>query len=435
MAQPRLTTPEIHQAIQKIRQIRTPNIDGEVLANMAEICHKCALKNHEVRGLNIGDVSKSGIARNTMSVKGTPIPISAPAKVIVQSHMNHLKKAGHRLYPKRPLFPQKKSGLRYTSESFNNHIVKCLDNMDSGFRLENIRQAGIRDHFDRLLKQGMLADECLKQTADFARVDKNDSSEMRHLKNLLEGEIQSTGNKPPRPGEFGFYLGKIENATDYRRENVELILGQLEKNKYEITTKQKNKSYEEVLDPIWLKLNQIENELNKEPKLDSKKMVESVIERLDKVNFEINKLKKSNCEENIESTLQALEEIYREIVAEPKLDYEEKLECILQHLEDLRDEINSERQLKNNVKKQLNEMINDKKKKIAYRFSAQISPSISDEFESITDAIKNYIPEKDKRSSSSMEWARYFGYDEHRSQSEKRDIDSDKDSKKDDEAI
>lgn len=434
MARTRLTTAEIQKAIQKIRQVQTPTIDGEVLANMAEICHKCALKNHEVRGLNIGDVSQSGIARNTISVNGTPIPISDWVKTIVQNHMNHLKKAGHRFYPKKPLFPQKKSGSRYTPESLNNHIDNCLNNIDSGFRLENIRQAGIRDHFYKLLKQGMSANECLKQTADLARVDKNDSSEMRHLKNLLDGEIQSTGNKSPKPGEFEYYLENIEYAANYRRKNVELILDQLEMNMYEITTKEKKSFYEEALDPIWSKLNQIKNELNKEPKLDSKERVESIKERLNKVNLEINRLKKSNCEEIVESNLLDLEEIYCEIAEQPKLNDEEKLECILQHLEDLRNEIKSARQLSNDVKKQLNKMINDEKKKITDSFSTQNSPPVG-EFKSIADAIKNFNPENDKHDSSSMDWARCFGYDEHQSQNEKRDIDSNKDLNKDDEAI
>ena len=241
-----LKTKEIQQAITEIRQVRTSNIDGEILANMAEICHECALKNHEVRGLNIGHVSKSGIAQNSIKIKNDYIPISETAQGIVQNHIDHLKKTGHRLYPGKPLFPQKKSGLRYTNKTFNNHIDECLKNIDSGVRLENIRQAGIRNYNKKLLKQGIPADECLDQTADFARVDKKDSGEMQYLKNLLDYKIPGTGKK----AGFGFYIGKIEEAYNHRRKNNDLIWDQLERIKYGISNKQKYKR-NEILDSVW----------------------------------------------------------------------------------------------------------------------------------------------------------------------------------------
>ncbi|MEE4605947.1 MAG: hypothetical protein V2J65_32020 [Desulfobacteraceae bacterium] len=432
MPRPSLTNAQIQNDIQKIKQVRTRNIDGEVLANMAGICHTCALKNHEVHGLNIGDVSKSGTAYNTISIKGVPIPISVAAQGIVQNHINHLKKSGYRLYPRQPIFPQKKSGLRYTNKSFNNHIDKCLNDKDSGFRLENIRQAGIRDHFNNLLNRGISADQCLELTADFARVDKQNPNEMRYLKNLLDHRIPGSGNKPLKPGDFAFHLDKIENAHNHRRKNIASILERLEQIKYGITTKQKYNKYEE-LDTVWAELNNVDFELRKEPKLDDEEKVKSVIERLDEVKNEINELPKSSCEEKIESNLEILNKISEEIVAEPKLSDKEKILSMLNHLEDLRNEITNEPKLTGEEKKLLNDEINHKIVKTKKSFTTENKPVGEAEFKSVADFVKNFTERNNDRDSTSMDWVRYFGYDVGKQQSEQPGNDKSEDPKEGDE--
>lgn len=431
-----LTTAQIQNDIQKIKQVRTRKIDGEVLANMAGICHACALKNHEVHDLKIGDVSKSGTALNNMSIKGVSIPISAAAKGIVQNHINHLKKSGYRLYLYKPLFPQIRSRLRYTSKSFNKHIDKCLNNKYSGFRLENIRQAGIRDHFNNLLNRGISADQCLELTADFARVDKQNPNEMRHLKNLLDLIIEGSGNKPLKPGDFAFHLDKIENAHNHRRKNIVLILERLEQIKYGITTKQKYNKYEE-LDTVWAELNHVDNELRKEPKLDDEEKVKSIIERLDEVKNEINELPKLSYKEKIEfnldiinkieSTLEILNKINEEIAAEPKLSDKEKLLSKLNHLEDIRNEITNEPKLTGEVKKLLNDMINHEKVRANKSFTTENEPVGEAEFKSVTDFVKNCTERNNDRDSTSMDWVRYFGYDVGKQQSEQPRSDTSED--------
>jgi hypothetical protein len=73
----------------------------------------------------------------------------------------------------------------------------------TGITLEEIRQAGICNHYERLKSQGLPPRDCLKKTAGFARIGE------KQVKGILSGNIQSTGKKE---GSFLKYLKKIEKT-------------------------------------------------------------------------------------------------------------------------------------------------------------------------------------------------------------------------------
>ena len=61
---PEHTEQQILDLIRKVRQGSSPAIDGEVLANVLELCHLCGLTKQELINLRIGDViSKGAIAK------------------------------------------------------------------------------------------------------------------------------------------------------------------------------------------------------------------------------------------------------------------------------------------------------------------------------------------------------------------------------------
>ena len=396
--------------LQIIQQVRTKNIDGEVLANMALICHECALKNSELYGLKIGDVSKAGVAYNHINVKGEslPISISGTAQGIIQNHINHLKKCGHSLRLDSPLFPQKKSKAQYTSKLFNEHVDECLKNKDSDFRLENIRQAGIRNHFEELLKKRIPADKCLEQTADFARCNIKNPSEERHLKNLLAGQIQRSGNKPLQQSDWTIYYSKIENAHSYRRENINSILEKIEKIKFIITTKQRNNKFEE-LSIVFQGLSKIEYEIRREPKLDDQAKLKSILEQLENIKQDIHVSSKSNCEAKAESNLLVLEEVANQIASEPKLSAKEVYDLKIEHLERLRNQIKSEPKLTDEVKGLMSNRIDEEIKSIESSFlTVQTHPSNVPRL-SLAELIESYKA-VDKPCPRLMKLMKCFGY-------------------------
>ena len=69
--------------------------------------------------------------------------------------------------------------------------------------LEQIRQAGICKRYNKLKDQGLTARDCLKETADFARISK------KQVKGILTGHIQPTGEKE---NSFRKYLKEIEDV-------------------------------------------------------------------------------------------------------------------------------------------------------------------------------------------------------------------------------
>jgi len=80
---------------------------------------------------------------------------------------------------------------------------KYNDAANNLINLEKIRQAGICRRYEQLKKQGLSPRECLKKTADFARISE------RHAKGILKDQKQPTGRKTSSVSE---YLEKIEMA-------------------------------------------------------------------------------------------------------------------------------------------------------------------------------------------------------------------------------
>jgi hypothetical protein len=81
---------------------------------------------------------------------------------------------------------------------------KASDNAKTHIALEQIRQAGICNYYDKLRQKGLSASQCIDETKIFAR-----HKSYRATKDLLAGQIQPTGIKE---SSFSKYLKAIEDV-------------------------------------------------------------------------------------------------------------------------------------------------------------------------------------------------------------------------------
>lgn len=196
----------------KMRSVKISAIDGVVISNIAWICFECALKKGELINMLIGDVASKSIVGGKMRIEDgdnedKELILSVVAKQVLQDHLQHLEKSGHKRYPISPLFPTKRK-TRYPERHLQNHWKKMCDACSTEISLEEVRQGGICNHYDSLKAVGLPARECLEETAKFARIRK------RHAADLLADQIQPTGNKPNALYDHLGEIEKFEKASE-----------------------------------------------------------------------------------------------------------------------------------------------------------------------------------------------------------------------------
>jgi hypothetical protein len=212
--QPPVSAANLMSLIGSINPASANAFDGVVLSNLIRVCYECALKTGELVRLSIGDVAQKGVVGNVMRVDDVDVPLSTIAKQILQNHMHHLKMSGYKMYPTSPLFPTKIKS-RYYERRLNAHFKKITI---AEITLEQVRQAGVCDFYENLKVNQLSPAECLRKTAEFARIS------AKHTEFLLVGRIQPTGTKDDpyfkRLGEISRLEGKllISGITANRRE-------------------------------------------------------------------------------------------------------------------------------------------------------------------------------------------------------------------------
>src|SRR5210317_2646800 len=90
---PEQTEQRIRELIRKVRQGSSPAIDGEVLANMLELCHICGLTKQELINLRIGDVKSKGIIREQIRLgrEEDPRLRGTLAENLIERHYRYLE--------------------------------------------------------------------------------------------------------------------------------------------------------------------------------------------------------------------------------------------------------------------------------------------------------------------------------------------------------
>jgi type I site-specific restriction-modification system R (restriction) subunit len=83
-------------------------------------------------------------------------------------------------------------------------LSSCKHAALSVFNLEQIRQAGICNHYENLKNQGLSAQDCLKKTTEFAGISP------KQAKGILTGNIQPTGKKEFPKTTIEEYLYKLD---------------------------------------------------------------------------------------------------------------------------------------------------------------------------------------------------------------------------------
>jgi hypothetical protein len=178
----------------RMRSVSSTSFDGVVLSNLAWTCYECALRKSELINMSIGDVASKAVVGVRMRIDGGDkkdklLPLSNSAKQVLQDHMQHLEQSGYKRYPSSPLFPTKRK-TRYPERSLQNHWKNICDACGTEISLEEVRQGGICSYYDFLKANGLSPRDCLKNTAEYARISE------RHAADLLGDQIQPTGNKP-----------------------------------------------------------------------------------------------------------------------------------------------------------------------------------------------------------------------------------------------
>jgi integrase len=186
---PEQTEQRILELIRKVRQGSSPAIDGEVLANLLELCHICGLTKKELINLKIGDVISKGALRKQIRLGRNEDPqLRGPvAENLIERHYHYLKTKGYSRRPNSPLFPTKISKEFYDPSKLQKHLEKFYREFWGRKCLSSIRQSTICRHYDELKNRGCSPDECLKETAIFAghKTGTPENPDYRHTENVL----------------------------------------------------------------------------------------------------------------------------------------------------------------------------------------------------------------------------------------------------------
>lgn len=179
----------IRELIHTVRQGSGPTIDGEVLANLLELCHISGLTKKELINLRIGDVKSKGIIREQIRLgrKEDPPLRGTLAEYLIERHYRYLEAKGYSRRSNSPLFPTKTSKEFYDPSKLQKHLEKFYREFWGRKCLSSIRQSSICRHYDELKSMGLSPEECLKRTAIFAghRTGTPQNLDYRHTENVL----------------------------------------------------------------------------------------------------------------------------------------------------------------------------------------------------------------------------------------------------------
>lgn len=186
---PEQTEQRILELIRKVRQGSSPAIDGEVLANLLELCHLCGLTKQELINLRIGDVISKGAIREQIRLgrKENPPLRGTLADNLIERHYRYLEVKGYSRRSNSPLFPMKTLKTFYDPSNLQKHLEKFYIEFWGRKCLSSIRQSTICRHYDELKRMGLSAQECLRRTAIFAghKTGTKEYPDYRHTENVL----------------------------------------------------------------------------------------------------------------------------------------------------------------------------------------------------------------------------------------------------------
>jgi len=185
---PEQTEQSILELIQIVKQGGTRAIDGEVLANLLELCHMYGLTKEELMNLKIGDVKYRGKVRNNIRLgrEFNPPIKETNAERLIERHYSYLKAKGYSRRLNFPLFPMKSNEF-YDPSNLQKHLEKFYRPFWGRKCLSSIRQAAICRHYDDLKNQGLRPKICLGSTAIFAghKTGNRQNPDYRHTENVL----------------------------------------------------------------------------------------------------------------------------------------------------------------------------------------------------------------------------------------------------------
>ena len=167
---PPVTHIEVKDLIEGLKSVQTNTIDGIVLSNMVQTCYLLALKKkNQLIALSIIDIAKGGVVQNNVEVGDSRLGLWPEAIAFLQGYLDYIKDSRSPLKPTAALFPTKKN-RRYTAR-LRTHLEAAQEVVGIyPLSLDNIRQSGICSYYSKLEYKGVHAKDCLKRTAEFARI-------------------------------------------------------------------------------------------------------------------------------------------------------------------------------------------------------------------------------------------------------------------------
>lgn len=218
--------------IQQAQNHISKSVDGMVVATIFKLVFTGGLHREEILSMKIRDViDKKGIARNHLLVGGGSINVPTIMKKDLVDYLKYLTSRGYPANRTADLFPTTRlSGKKQSQAARMKKLHRDIKQLAGpyGFILEKIRQAGIREYYDRL-PTVMSEERKLQETAQFARCS-TDS-----IRSILKSRKTET-DKPAR-SELSLVADRLAALRSHQGKDEELkklaaeLIGDIKKSK------------------------------------------------------------------------------------------------------------------------------------------------------------------------------------------------------------
>jgi hypothetical protein len=175
----------VDQLLQRVREGQVSRVDGTILATALELAYKCGIHLDDLTEIKLEDLNydhNNEIKNITVLSKNTPAIIPDEVGRRLLDYLTYLRANNYPLTPKAQLFP----GYKY-GKKIERHLKKF--SKEIGFK--EIRNAGIKRHYDALIKNGERHEEAIKGTASQFKIGR------KQVGDVIQDKIQPAGRPKP----------------------------------------------------------------------------------------------------------------------------------------------------------------------------------------------------------------------------------------------
>jgi hypothetical protein len=176
---------EVDQLLQRVRAGQVSRVDSTILATALELAYRCGIHLDDLTEIKLEDLNynhNNEIKNITILGKNTPAIIPEEVGRRLLDYLTYLRANNYPLTRKALLFP----GYKY-GKKIERHLKKF--SKEIGFK--EIRNAGIKRHYDGLRKNGVRHEEAIKGTARQFKIGE------RQVGDVIQDKIQPAGRPKP----------------------------------------------------------------------------------------------------------------------------------------------------------------------------------------------------------------------------------------------